>query len=62
MTTMVVGEEGTTAPWFEEMMPGPVIQPTGLLGEHGGGQHNPTTQIAGEGWYDPANQNPLGRR
>ena len=63
MTTMVVGEEGTTAPWFEEMMPGPVIQPTGLLGEQGGGQqHNPTTQIAGEGWHDPANQNPLGRR
>jgi hypothetical protein len=62
MTTTILGEEGTTAPWFEEMMPGPVIQPTGLLGEQGGGQYNPTTQIAGEGWYDPANQNPLGRR
>lgn len=62
LTTLVVGEEGTTAPWFEEMMPGPVIQPTGLLGEQGGGQQNPTTQMVGEGWYDPANQNPLGRR
>ncbi|HET9640723.1 MAG TPA: hypothetical protein VFP12_16125 [Allosphingosinicella sp.] len=49
-TTLVVGEEGTTAPWSEEMMPGPVIP------------QDPTTQIAGEGWYDPANQNPLGRR
>ncbi|HYJ83793.1 MAG TPA: hypothetical protein VEW26_13245 [Allosphingosinicella sp.] len=49
-TTLALGEEGTTAPWFEEMMPGPVIP------------QDPTTQIAGEAWYDPANQNPLGRR
>jgi hypothetical protein len=53
-TTLVVGEEGgTTAPWFEEMMPGPVIPPTqaqatGLLGEHGGGQQHPTTLVVGE--------------
>ncbi len=45
-TTLVVGEEGTTAPWFEEMS----------------GPQNPTTQMVGEGWHDPANQNPLGRR
>jgi hypothetical protein len=57
-TTLVVGEEGgTTAPWFEEMMPGPVIGPGGT---------SPTTDDpkapAGEGWFDPQNFNPLGRR
>ena len=92
-TTLVQGEEGTTAPWFEEMMPGPVIPPAGgqaqaamttmVVGEEGttpiyGEEHgayppttlavgeegpSPTTLAVGEeGWYDPRNQNPLGRR
>ncbi len=91
MTTMVVGEEGTTPMFGEEH--GGYPPTTHMLGEEGGGlppttlvagEEGPggttaplieeTTQIVGEGphpttpavgeegWYDPQNQNPLGRR
>jgi hypothetical protein len=71
-TTQIAGEGQpphiTTELQAEEQGGGGTVFTTLVVGEEGGygGTTAPlieeTTQVAGEGWHDPQNQNPLGRR